>query len=102
MENQNSVHVFAPWKVKEGEIGNVLNLLKTVHNQSIKEEGNLFYRIYQSNTDLNTVLLFEGYTSEQAITIHRNSSYYQDVVLQKIIPLLEKRDVVLATPLSYL
>ena len=101
MENQNPVHVFAIWKVKEGQIENVLQLLKTVHNESIKEEGNLFYKIHQSKSDQNTVILFEGYSSEVAVAEHRNSPYFQDLVLGKIVPLLENREIVLATPLEY-
>lgn len=101
MENQNPVHVFATWKVKEGQIENVLQLLKTVHNESIKEEGNLFYKIHQSKSDQNTVILFEGYSSEVAVAEHRNSPYFQDLVLGKIVPLLENREIVLATPLEY-
>lgn len=101
MENQNQVHVFATWKVKEGQIENVLNLLQTVHDESIKEEGNLFYKIHQSNSDLKTLLLFEGYINESAVTEHRNSAHFQDVVLGKIVPLLENREIVLAKPLEY-
>ncbi|WP_264537494.1 putative quinol monooxygenase [Flavobacterium sp. N1736] len=102
MENQNPIHVFATWKVKEGQIENVLNLLKTVHDESIKETGNLFYKIHQSNSDENTLILFEGYTNEAAIADHRNSPHFQDIVLQKIVPLLENREIVLTTPLVYL
>ncbi|QGK74288.1 putative quinol monooxygenase [Flavobacterium sp. SLB02] len=102
MENQNPVHVFATWKVKEGQIENVLNLLKTVHDESVQEKGNLFYTVHQSNSDLNTILLFEGYTSEAAVTTHRNSSYFQEIVLGQIVPLLESREIMLATPLDYL
>ncbi|WP_428229916.1 putative quinol monooxygenase [Flavobacterium sp.] len=102
MKNQNPVHVFATWKVIEGQIENVLNLLKTVHDESIKEKGNLFYTIHQSNSDTNTLLLFEGYTNEDAVTEHRNSAYFQDLVLGQIVPLLETRQIVLATPVDYL
>jgi quinol monooxygenase YgiN len=101
MENQNPVHVFATWKVKEGQIENVLQLLKTVHKESIKEDGNLFYKIHQSNSDLNTIVLFEGYTNEAAVAEHRNSTHFQDFVLGKIVPLLENREIVLTTPLEY-
>ena len=101
MENQNPVHVFATWKVKEGQVENVLNLLKTLHDESVKEAGNLFYQIHQSTSDFNTIVLFEGYTSEEAVTEHRNSAYFQDLVLGKIVPLLENREIILATPLKY-
>ncbi|TDO73173.1 quinol monooxygenase YgiN [Flavobacterium chryseum] len=101
MENQNSVHVFATWKVKEGQIENVLQLLKTVQEESIKEKGNLFYKIHQSNSDANTIVLFEGYSSEAAVAEHRNSLHFQNLVLGKIVPLLDNREIVLTTPVSY-
>lgn len=101
MENQNPIHVFATWKVNEGQIENVLQLLKTVHKESIKEAGNLFYKIHQSNSDLNTIVLFEGYRNEAAVVEHRNSKHFQDFVLGKIVPLLENREIILTTPLEY-
>jgi len=101
MENQKPIHVFATWKVKEGQIDTVLGLLKTVHAETIKEEGNLFYKIHQSNSDSNTLVLFEGYTNEAAVAQHRESVHYQDIVAQKIVPLLENREVFVTTPLEY-
>lgn len=100
MKNQNPVHVFATWKVKEGEIENVLQLLKTVQQESNKESGNLFYTIHQSITDLNTIVLFEGYTSESAVTEHRNTTHFQELVLGKIVPLLDERNIILALPIE--
>ncbi len=102
MKNQNPIHVFATWKVKEGQVDNVLNLLKTVHDESIKEEDNLFYKIHQGNSDTNTIILFEGYTNEKAIEDHRNSAYFQEIVLGKIVPLLDNREIILTTPVDYL
>ena len=100
MENQNPIHVFATWKVKEGNIETVLEILKTVSKESIKEEGNLFYKIHQSNTDANTIVLYEGYTDEVALDEHRNSAHYKDLVLEQIIPLLDTRQVILTSPVG--
>lgn len=100
MNNQNPIHVFATWKVKEGQIETVLNLLKTVKELSEKENGNLFYKIHQSNSDVNTLVLFEGYTNEATVAEHRNSTHFQDLVLGKIVPLLETREIVLTTPIE--
>ncbi len=97
MENQKPIHVFATWKVREGEIATVLNTLQTVQKESIKEKGNLFYNIHQNISDPNTLVLYEGYINEEAVTEHRNSSYFQDLVLGKIVPLLETREIILAT-----
>ena len=100
MKNHNPVHVFATWKVKEGQIENVLQLLKTVHEESIKESGNLFYKIHQSTTDLNTIVLFEGYVSESAVTEHRNTAHFQNLVLGQIVPLLDERNIILTSPIQ--
>src|SRR5690606_36339006 len=98
MRNQRKVHVFATWQVKEGHIDTVLNVLKTVREESTKENGNLFYTIQQSNTDSNTLILFEGYTNEAAVEEHRNTSHFQDLILGQIVPLFASREIVLTTP----
>ncbi|RYG17856.1 MAG: antibiotic biosynthesis monooxygenase [Chitinophagaceae bacterium] len=100
MENQNPIHVFATWKVKEGNIETVLEILKTVSAESIKEAGNLFYKIHQSNADANTIVLFEGYTDEAALDEHRNAAHYKDLVAEQIIPLLDTRQVILTSPVG--
>ena len=100
-KDQKPVHVFATWRVKEGEIENVLHLLKTVKMESEKETGNLFYKIHESNSDANTLVLFEGYTSEAAVAAHRDSVHFKDLVLGKIVPLLDNRTVVLTTPIEF-
>ncbi|MEH6682615.1 MAG: putative quinol monooxygenase [Sediminicola sp.] len=100
MENKNPVHVFATWKVREGHIDTVLKLLRTVRDESVKENGNLFYNIHQSNLDSNTLLLFEGYTGEAAVTEHRNSPHFQELLLGQIVPLLDHREIVPTSPLE--
>lgn len=97
--SKQPIHVFAKWQVKEGQLNTVLNLLRKVVEKSNQEEGNLFYNINQSNSDVNTLILFEGYTDEQALAEHRNSEHFQTLVIGQIVPLLEQREVILATQL---
>ena len=98
--DQEPIYVFAKWQAKEGQLGTVLSLLKEVAAKSTGEEGNLFYKIHQSNTDANTLLLFEGYKDEAALAEHRNSEHFQTLVIGKIIPILEAREVILTTRLD--
>lgn len=98
--NQSPVYTFAKWQVKEGQLETVLNLLADVAKKSIEEEGNLFYKIHQSNADANTLILFEGYKDQSAVDQHRNASYFQQVVIGQIIPNLENREVILASQLE--
>jgi (4S)-4-hydroxy-5-phosphonooxypentane-2,3-dione isomerase len=98
--DQQPVYVFAKWQVKEGQLANVLNIMSAVAKESVKEKGNLFYKIHQSNTDTNTLVLFEGYTDAAAVEDHRNSIYFQNLVVGTIIPMLENREVILASQLE--
>ncbi|WP_172278426.1 putative quinol monooxygenase [Chryseobacterium sp. LAM-KRS1] len=93
--SQKEVYVYARWQVKEGELPTVLNMMKEVAKQSSREDGNLFYKLHQSQSDRNTLILFEGYKNSEAIEIHRNSEYFKKLVLEQIVPLLESREVIL-------
>lgn len=93
--NEQAIYVYAKWQVKEGKLDNVLQIMKEAAHKSSEEKGNLFYKIHQSKTDENTLILFEGYENESAVEIHRNSEHYQNLVVKQIIPLLENREVIL-------
>ena len=99
--SKQAIHVFAKWQIKQGELITVLNLLPEVVEKSKSEEGNLFYEILQDNSDVNTLILFEGYKDEDALAEHRNSEHFQTIVIGKIVPLLKNREVNLTTPLSF-
>ncbi|MBE9583380.1 antibiotic biosynthesis monooxygenase [Mucilaginibacter sp. JRF] len=89
------IHVFAKWKVKTEHIGIVLQLLPELTTQSTAEEGNIYYHIYQDRSEPDVIVLSEAYRDEAAITAHRESAYYQDIVVKQIVPLLEDRQVTL-------
>lgn len=97
--NEQAIYVYAKWQVKEGKLDAVLQLLKETSQKTSEEKGNLFYKIHQSKTDENTLILFEGYENESAIELHRNSEHYQSLVVKQIIPLLENREVILMNQL---
>ncbi|EDM35939.1 hypothetical protein PBAL39_23067 [Pedobacter sp. BAL39] len=98
--NTQPIHVFAKWQVKPAHLETVLGLLPEVVHQSTSEKGNLFYQIHQDNADPNVLILFEGYTDETALQDHRDSHYFQNIVIAQIVPLLEKRELNLTTPMS--
>jgi quinol monooxygenase YgiN len=93
------IHVFARWKVKEGNMQTVLKLLHEVRSKTAREKGNLFYWIHQSQADANTLILFEGYVDEVAQKAHVNADHYKKLVVEQIVPLLEEREVTLTTPI---
>jgi (4S)-4-hydroxy-5-phosphonooxypentane-2,3-dione isomerase len=94
------VYVFAKWQVKQGNLDMVLALLKQAAQKTREEKGNLFYKLHQSASDANTILLYEGYTDTTAAEAHRSSDHFQGIVVRSIIPLLENREVIVAAALS--
>lgn len=100
MENQiQPIFIFAKWQVKNGNLQTVLALIPSLIEKSTSEEGNIFYKIYQDNVDINTLILNESYRDMASIEAHKNSDHYQEIAVKQIIPLLEKREVVLASEL---
>jgi (4S)-4-hydroxy-5-phosphonooxypentane-2,3-dione isomerase len=94
------IHVFARWKVKEGNKQTVLQLLKDLRSKTVSEKGNLFYKVHQSREEANTLILFEGYANEAAQKEHINSDHFVKLAIEQIIPLLEEREIILTTPIE--
>src|SRR5215831_5893594 len=94
------IHTFAKWKVRPGQLEDVLLILKELKAKSIQEKGNLFYQVHQDNSDPNTLILFEGYSDASALTLHRNAEYYKKAVVEKVPTLLMNREVILTTPIE--
>ncbi|RFZ81851.1 antibiotic biosynthesis monooxygenase [Mucilaginibacter terrenus] len=95
-----SIHVFAKWQVAEGKLATVLELLPQVAVKSSDEQGNLYYNVFQDRATPDTIILSEAYRNEAALTEHRNSEHYTNIVIGKIIPLLANREVVLTNKLA--
>jgi quinol monooxygenase YgiN len=64
------------------------------------DKGNLFYQVHQDNSDSNTLILFEGYSDDSALALHRSAGYYIQAVVEDIQTLLMDREVILTTPVK--
>ena len=98
--SDSPIHVFAKWKVKPGQLENVLSILKELKAKSVQEKGNVFYQVHQDNSDPNTLIIFEGYSDDSALALHRNAGYYKQAVAESVPPLLTDREVILTTPIE--
>ncbi|MER5361000.1 antibiotic biosynthesis monooxygenase family protein [Streptomyces sp. NPDC002785] len=90
--------VVAHYRTKSGEENTVLPLLDTMTAASRNEPGNLAYRVHQGIEDPRAIVLYEEYASEADFTAHCETSHFQEIVLGKIVPLLESRDVLRCAP----
>lgn len=94
------VYVIAKWRVTPGQLQNVLALVKELASKSRQEKGNAIYLVHQSNADENELILYESYLSEQAQREHIDSQHFKEIVLGKIVPLLEEREAVVASMIN--
>ncbi|MEV8457670.1 putative quinol monooxygenase [Streptomyces sp. NPDC052095] len=90
--------VIARYRTKEGAEDTVLPLLDTMAAASRREPGNLAYRVHQGTEDPRTVVLYEEYASEADFTAHCATEHFQEIVLGRVVPLLDSRDVLRCAP----
>ncbi|TRW26635.1 antibiotic biosynthesis monooxygenase [Flavobacterium zepuense] len=81
------------WKIRKDKTSEILILLPALAEATKKETGNLLYAVYQSESDPNELILHERYADEAAAEAHKASNHYRDIVVGKIIPHLESREV---------
>ena len=89
-----SKELIVKWKIKEAELPRILALLPELAEKTKNEDGNVFYRIYQSETDSGVLVLHEQYVDAEAAEAHRQSDHYQQIVAAQIAPHLEIREVI--------
>ena len=87
--------IIVKWKIKASATQEVLALLPELAEKSKNEPGNTAYHIYQSESDPNELILHERYVDAEAAEAHRNSAHYQDIVVGKVVPQLEVREVII-------
>ncbi|WP_393062167.1 putative quinol monooxygenase [Streptomyces sp. LN549] len=90
--------VVARYRTRPGEQDTVLPLLDTMAAASRQEPGNLAYRVHQGTEDPRAIVLYEEYATEADFTTHCATPHFQEIVLGKVVPLLESRDVLRCAP----
>lgn len=90
--------VVARYRTRPGEQDTVLPLLDTMAAASRTEPGNLAYRVHQGTEDPRAIVLYEEYATEADFTAHCATPHFQEIVLGKVVPLLESRDVLRCAP----
>ena len=93
MDAAGPITVVARWQVAPGRVDDVLRLVATLREQSLAEPGCLGYEAFRGAADPDTLLLLEHYRDGAAIEAHRASAHYRELVVDRILPLLSKRQV---------
>jgi quinol monooxygenase YgiN len=94
------LQVIARYTLAPGSEDEVLALLSQLAEASRGEPGNLAFEIYRGVEDPGTVILLERYADREAFAAHRESRHFKELVLERIVPLLERREVEFFEPVE--
>jgi quinol monooxygenase YgiN len=85
--------IVARWRPREGQIEKIEEILRELAKEIRREPGNLQFIVNRSPDDPNEFLLYEQYVSEQAFLDHRQMPHFKTLVLERAVPLLERREI---------
>lgn len=97
MESNIPIQLIAHYRLKEGVQEAFFTLFSQVAQYTQQEPGNLVYRSFTDPNQPNHFFILEAYTDQAAVEAHRNSWYFNDIVIAKLVPMLEKREVFTVT-----
>jgi quinol monooxygenase YgiN len=89
----SELQVIARYTVAEDNRPEVLDLVAQVAEASRTEPGNLSFEAYQNTADPADIVLLERYASREAFAAHRETDHFHNLVLARLVPLLETRVV---------
>jgi autoinducer 2-degrading protein len=99
MEAQKVFYI-VKWQIRPGHEEAVHQALTQLVAHSRTEPGCLYYQPLASVAQPDVVYLYEVYASSAAALAHRATDYFQQLVLETIVPLLNAREVVEVSPLA--
>lgn len=91
--SQPYLQVIAHYFVRPGHGDEVSGLLGELAQMTRSEPANLYYQFFRSVEDPNHFVILERYSHAQGLEEHRNTSHFQQIGVQRIIPLLTSREV---------
>jgi quinol monooxygenase YgiN len=87
------VQLIARHTIKEGSEQEVLGLLDGFIDAARAEPGNLAFDAYRKIGDQRSYVLLERYASREALATHRETPHFTQVLLGRIVPLLDSRTI---------
>jgi quinol monooxygenase YgiN len=92
------VVVIAHWQISAESRPAVLALVADLVPRSLAEPGCVGYEIFQSVDGPTELVLVERYVDRAALDAHTRSPHYQELVAERIRPLLTDRQVHIVEP----
>ena len=84
--------VVARWRPRDGQVEKIESILRELTKEVRREPGNLQFIVHRSHDDPKEFLLYEVYRSAQAFQDHQETPHFKTLVLERAVPLLERRE----------
>ncbi len=84
--------IVAYWRPRAGQTGTIESILHELGEKIRAEPGNVMFVVNRSKDDPNEFLLYEQYRDEQAFIDHQQTAHFKTLVLERAVPLLERRE----------
>lgn len=81
------------WRARPGQAEAVAALLRELAERVMTEPGALAFNVHRDRSDDHAFVLYELYRSEAAFHTHRETAHFKTLVLEKAVPMLERRDL---------
>jgi quinol monooxygenase YgiN len=87
------IQLIARHTIKQGHEQEALELLEGFIDTARTEPGNLAFDAYRKIGDERSYVLLERYASRDALAAHRETPHFVEVLLGRIVPLLDSRTI---------
>ncbi|MDX3612313.1 putative quinol monooxygenase [Streptomyces europaeiscabiei] len=91
--------VVARYTVTDGHTDRLLELLRQVREETLKEPGCISYEPHRSADDESVFFIVERYQEAADFDHHFSTPHVRDIVLGQIVPLLSDRVVTKGPPI---
>ena len=99
--NGKPVVLFVEFQFDAKDMGLAIELLTEMQNQTYEnEEGCITYDLHLSEENPNTIYIYECYENNAAVKLHNNASYFKDIVVKKLVPLIKSQKILTLSPVN--
>jgi quinol monooxygenase YgiN len=91
--------VAVTYLMQTGQEERAIELFANLTQQTHAEPGNLFYLVHRSPAEPRRFFIYEQYTDQAALDIHRASPHFAQYATNGLFNILEKREAEIYLPL---
>lgn len=95
------ISLFVEFQFDTKDMDTAIQLLTNMQNKVIEyEEGCIIYDILLNDEEPNTIYLYECYENKAALDVHKNASYFKEIIEKQLVPLIKAQKIIKLHPIN--